>query len=58
MSIDGQIYAEIAGGFLVLLGISERDGTAEADYIIRKLPLLRIFADDNLPINRSLNDVG
>lgn len=58
MSIDGQIYAKIAGGFLVLLGISERDGTAEADYIIRKLPLLRIFADDNLPINRSLNDVG
>lgn len=57
VSIDGQIFAEIGVGFLVLLGISDQDGTAEADYIIRKLPLLRIFADDELPINCSLSDV-
>ncbi len=58
VSIDGEIVSEIGLGLLVLLGISVDDGRKEAEYILRKLPLLRIFSDAEHPINRSLNDVG
>ena len=57
VSIDGQIVSEIKTGMLVLLGISMEDGKKEADFILRKLPKLRIFADEKLPINASLADV-
>lgn len=58
VSIDGQIFSQIDKGLLVFLGVSQEDSKAEAEYILRKLPLLRIFSDAEHPINRSLNDVG
>lgn len=56
--IEGECHSQIGRGLLVFLGVSETDGTDEAEYILRKLPLLRIFSDEAHPINRSLNDVG
>ncbi len=57
VSIDGRMVSEIKTGMLVLLGISTEDEQTDADYILRKLPKLRIFADEKLPINASLADV-
>ncbi len=46
--------AGIGPGLCVLLGVEVGDGDAEADWIARKLPRLRVFADDAGRMNRDL----
>ncbi len=58
LKVDGKTVSEINRGLVVFLGVSRTDGTAEAEYFIKKLPLLRIFEDENGKINRSITDVG
>ena len=41
----GQVTGEIAGGLLVLLGVSRNDTPAAADYLAEKTAGLRIFED-------------
>ena len=53
---DEQIGA-IDKGLLVLLGVAEGDSDGDAVYLARKIPLLRIFEDDDQKMNRSLIDV-
>lgn len=57
VSIDGNVVARIDAGLLVLLGIYPDDGRAEIDYLVDKLLGLRIFADDDKPMNRSVVDI-
>ena len=56
--IDGQCVAQIGRGYLVLLGVTHTDTEAIADQIADKIPLLRLFTDDNDHMNLSLEDVG
>lgn len=56
--VEGDCIARINAGLLVFLGVRRGDTEREAEYILRKLPLLRLFSDEKHPINRSLNDVG
>ncbi|HDJ28800.1 MAG TPA: D-tyrosyl-tRNA(Tyr) deacylase, partial [Proteobacteria bacterium] len=44
-------------GFLVLLGAAKGDGAADVDYMIRKISSLRIFANEQGKMSRSLVDV-
>ena len=50
--IDGDIVGEIGKGFLVLIGISDKDK------MIRKMTGLRIFEDEEGKTNLSLESVG
>jgi len=47
-----------APGLVVLLGVGPEDGEAEARLLADKVAGLRIFADDQGKINRSLRDVA
>lgn len=58
LKVDGKTVSETNRGLVVFLGVSRTDGTAEAEYFIKKLPLLRIFEDENGKTNRSIIDVG
>lgn len=58
VTIDGMETHAIGRGFLVLLGVSEEDGTQEADYLADKCVGLRIFTDENDKMNLSLTDIG
>jgi D-aminoacyl-tRNA deacylase len=58
VSVDGESIAEIGCGMLVLLGVRQGDGPAEAQRMVRKLHTLRIFDDDKGRMNRSLDDVS
>lgn len=58
VTIDGAVHGEIGQGFLVLLGITEGDTVSEAQYLADKTVKLRVFADENDKMNRSLADVG
>lgn len=56
--VDDRIVGEIDAGLLVLLGVAEGDDEAGARWMARKLANLRIFADDQGRMNRSVLDVG
>jgi D-tyrosyl-tRNA(Tyr) deacylase len=50
--------ASIGPGLLVLLGVEQGDGEADAEWMARKLANLRIFADEQGLMNRSVLDIG
>lgn len=56
--VDGAPVGAIGRGFVVLLGVGDGDGPAEADAIADKLAHLRLFDDDAGKLNRALRDVG
>lgn len=58
VDIDGKTVGEIGRGFLLLLGISDRDTEEICDRMIDKIGKLRIFPDENGKTNLSLRDVG
>jgi D-aminoacyl-tRNA deacylase len=56
--VDGAVVGEITEGFLVLLGVGQGDGAAEVAYMASKIRDLRLFADDEGKMNRSLLEIG
>lgn len=56
--VDEKIVGSIDKGFLVFIGITDKDDTIVADKMIKKLCNMRIFEDENGKTNLSLNDVG
>ncbi|MFQ5971251.1 MAG: D-aminoacyl-tRNA deacylase [Alphaproteobacteria bacterium] len=58
VAVEGQMVGEIGPGLLVLLGVEEGDGEAEADFLARKTANMRIFEDDAGKMNRSVLDVA
>jgi D-tyrosyl-tRNA(Tyr) deacylase len=58
VSVEGERVSGIGPGMLVLLGVRRGDTVEQADRVVRKLRALRIFADDEGSMNRSVADVG
>lgn len=58
MRINGLSVAQIAGGFLVLLGATHGDTPATARAMAAKVASLRIFADQTGRMNLGLAEVG
>ena len=56
--VDGAAVATIGPGLLALVGALEGDGATDLEYMARRLPALRIFADEADRMNRSLRDMG
>ncbi len=58
--IDGAVAGTLdpAPGLVVLLGVGPDDSAAQVQVMADKIAGLRIFADDEGKINRSLLDVG
>ena len=57
MDVDGRTVGSIQRGYLVLIGVCDKDTRETADQYVRKLLSLRIFEDDQGKTNRSLADV-
>ena len=58
VTIDGKTKSSIGQGLLILLGIEEKDGDEDIDWLVRKIVGLRIFDDDQHVRNMSVADVG
>lgn len=58
VSVDGVSVGKCSQGLLVLLGVASGDTKADADAIIKKIPSLRIFCDEDDKMNLSLSDIG
>jgi D-tyrosyl-tRNA(Tyr) deacylase len=56
--VDKRTIGNIDRGFLVLLGVRRDDTDADAAYIADKIVNLRIMADDEDKMNRSLLESG
>jgi D-aminoacyl-tRNA deacylase len=57
VTVEGEEIARIGRGLVVLLGVRNGDGTAEADRLAGKLERLRVFEDDEGRMNLSVRDV-
>ena len=58
VEVDGNVTGAIGRGLLVLLGVTHEDENAEAEWAADKVCNLRIFADDEGKMNRSLLETG
>jgi D-aminoacyl-tRNA deacylase len=58
VTVEGAVVGRIGRGLLVLLGIGEDDGPAEATLLAEKIAVMRIFSDDEGRFNRSALDIG
>lgn len=57
VKINGEIAGECGKGFMILLGVHSSDTKEDAEKLMKKVPVLRIFEDDNGKMNKSLLDV-
>lgn len=58
VEVEGKIVGRIGHGLLVLLGVAKGDEARDLLYVVEKLRTLRIFADEQGKMNRSLSEVG
>jgi len=56
--VQGDVTGRIGRGLVVLLGVGHTDTDVDADALVDKVVGLRIFADENGKMNRSLEDVA
>jgi D-tyrosyl-tRNA(Tyr) deacylase len=56
--IGGEKVSEIGPGFLILLGIGAGDEESDIDWLCGKIARMRVFADEEGKMNRSLTDTG
>jgi D-aminoacyl-tRNA deacylase len=58
VTVGERTTGEIGAGLLVLLGVEQGDGPADVRYVASKIRDLRIFADQDGKMNRSVLDTG
>ena len=58
VEVEQKTIGHIGEGLLVLLGAEKCDTPTDVDYMVEKIPNLRIFSDDQGKMNRSLLDCG
>ena len=58
VAVDGETISWIGPGLLLLVGVASGDGEAEADWLANKVAGLRILADGEGRMNRSVAESG
>lgn len=57
VKVDGRVVGVIGRGLLVFLGVGKEDTERDLDFMVRKIPRLRIFEDGEGRMNLSLQEV-
>jgi D-tyrosyl-tRNA(Tyr) deacylase len=55
--VGDEAVGTIERGLLVLVGVAQGDGEADAETLAEKVATLRVFEDDSGKMNRSVSDV-
>ena len=58
VSVGSEVIGQIDRGLVVFLGVAAGDGPADIEYITSKVAEVRVFADDDGRMNRSVADAG
>ena len=56
--IGNAVHSNIGKGYVVLLGIAVTDTQADAEWLCQKIIALRIFADEQGLMNKSITEAG
>lgn len=57
VSIEGKVNGEISRGLVLLVGIGQHDDESDIEWLKQKVVNMRIFADDEGKMNRSIQDI-
>ena len=58
VTVEGQIVGKIESGFMVLVGVENKDTESDVQYMVNKLYGMRVFEDDQEKMNLSIDEVG
>jgi D-aminoacyl-tRNA deacylase len=58
VTVEGETISAIGAGLLLLVGIAQGDGEAEADWLAAKVAGLRVMGDDEGKMNRGVTEAG
>ncbi|MBK3493406.1 D-tyrosyl-tRNA(Tyr) deacylase [Viridibacillus sp. YIM B01967] len=58
VTVDGQITGAIEQGYVLLVGITNGDTQADADYLANKIAKMRLWEDADGKMNHSIMDHG
>lgn len=58
VKVEGRTIGKCKKGFMILLGVMQGDTRADADKLVKKIPHLRVFEDENGKMNLSSLDIG
>ncbi len=58
VTVDGEMISKIGPGLLVLVGVEDGDSAEDAGWLAGKVARMRIFADDDGKMNRSVAEAG
>ncbi len=56
--VQQETVSAIGNGLLILLGVEANDTTVDADWLVKKIALLRIFSDENGLMNKDILTTG
>lgn len=56
--VDEQVVGAIGAGFLALIGAVSGDSTTDVEYVEKRLATLRLFADQDGRMNRSIDEIN
>ncbi|MBN2068127.1 MAG: D-tyrosyl-tRNA(Tyr) deacylase [Opitutales bacterium] len=57
VSVNESVVGSIGPGFLLFLGVGHDDGQDDIDWLVHKIPQIRVWEDVDGKLNRSLNDI-
>ena len=58
VAVEGSVHASVGRGLLILLGVAQGDGEAQAEALARKIAGLRLFDDAQGKTNLSCEEIG
>lgn len=58
VSVDGEIVGEIGHGLMILLGVEQGDSEKDSTFLATKAAEMRIFADEQGKMNKSVQEVA
>lgn len=57
VTVDEAIVGQIGHGYMILLGVTHDDTPMQVTKLADKISKIRLFPDEDKPINRSITDV-
>lgn len=58
VTVGTEVVSRISNGLMILLGVQKGDTSEDRDYILKKIPRLRIFPDAEGVMNLDVRQVG
>lgn len=58
VEVEQDVKGEIGNGLLLFVGVEEKDGYEDVEYLARKISSMRIFNDEEEKMNLAIKEVG